>query len=145
MFAHILVPVDGSENSFAALDKAVALAGLTGAALSILTVYRHHSLLEASLSMVRPDDPGPMDDAMRGYAAEVAEKAKAHALAAGAEKVHAYVKNGAVARGIVAFSADRNADLIVMGGRGVGSAESYMLGSVSHKVTSLTKIPVMIV
>ncbi|SDY64805.1 universal stress protein [Citreimonas salinaria] len=145
MFKHILVPVDGSINSFAALDKAVGLAGLTGAVVSILTIYRHHSLLEASLSMVRPQDPRRFDDVMREYAKEIAEKAKAHALAAGAAEVHAFVRNGAIARGIVAFAKDREVDLIVMGGRGVGSAENYMLGSISHKVASLTQRPVMIV
>lgn len=145
MFKHILVPVDGSDNSITALDKAVELVKLTGAALSILTVYRHHSLLEASLSMVRPDDPRPMDDVMREHAAEVAENAKSHALAAGLDEARAFVKGGPVARGIVAFARDNAVDLVVMGGRGVGSAESYMLGSVSHKVTSLTDIPVMIV
>ncbi|WP_375258335.1 universal stress protein [Citreimonas sp.] len=145
MFSHILVPVDGSDNSFAALDKAVALSQLTGAVLSILTVYRHHSLLEASLSMVRKSDPRPFDDVMREHATEVAELAKARAVAGGVGEVHAYVRNGAVARGIVNFARDRAVDLIVMGGRGAGSAENYMLGSISHKVTSLTQGPVMVV
>lgn len=146
MFKHILVPVDGSDNALAALDKGVALAGLTGAALSILTIYRHHSLLEASFSMVRSgSDPRPMDDIMREYAAEVGEHAKAHAIKAGARDVHAFVKNGPVSRGIVSFSKEKGVDLIVMGGRGLGSAESYLLGSVSHKVTGLSACPVMIV
>ena len=60
MFSHILVPVDGSKNAMIALEKAVNLAALTGAKLSVLTVYRHHSLLEASFSMGRRADPGPI-------------------------------------------------------------------------------------
>jgi nucleotide-binding universal stress UspA family protein len=145
MFKHILVPIDGSDNALAALDKGVALAALTGAMLSILTIYRHHSLLEASFSMVRRDDPRPMDDIMREYATEVGEQAKRRAIEAGATDAHAYIKNGPVARGIVAFAKEKKADLIVMGGRGMGSAESYLLGSVSHKVTGLSVCPVMIV
>lgn len=145
MFKHILVPVDGSDNALAALDKGVALAGLTGAALTILTIYRHHSLLEASLSMVRRDEPRLMDDVMREYATEVAEMAKVRAIEGGAKDPHAFVKSGAVARGIVTFAKDKQADLIVMGGRGLGSAESYLLGSVSHKVTGLSACPVLIV
>ena len=145
MFKHILVPVDGSDNALAALDEGVALAGLTGAALSILTIYRHHSLLEASLSMVRGSDPRPMDDIMREFATEVSEQAKAHAIKAGATDVHAFIKNGPVARGIVAFAKDKKADLIAMGGRGIGSADRYLLGSVSHKVTGLSACPVLIV
>lgn len=145
MFNHILVPVDGSDNALAALDKAVELSGIVGARLSLITVYRHFSLLEASFSMVRHEDPGPMDDAMRAYAKEIAEHAKAHAVQAGATDPHAFVKNGPVARSIVAFARQHDVDLIMMGGRGVGSTESYLLGSVSHKVTGTSHCPVMVI
>ena len=144
MFKHILVPVDGSQNAAAALDKAIELRGLTGAEMTVLTVYRHHSLLEASLSMVRAENPGNMDDIMRGHAREVAEMSKARAAEGGGE-VRAYVKNGPVARSIVAFADEHDVDLIVMGSRGLGSVEEYLLGSVSHKVTSLAQCPVMVV
>jgi nucleotide-binding universal stress UspA family protein len=145
MFSHILVPVDGSKNAQAALDRAVELAGLTGAELSVLTIYRHHSMLEASFSMVRAADPGPIDDTQREYASEVAETAKRRAREAGAAKVRAFVRNGPVARGIVAFAREHGCDLIVMGGRGMGSIEGYLLGSVSHKVTGMADCPVMVV
>ncbi|MGS4943987.1 universal stress protein [Meridianimarinicoccus sp. RP-17] len=145
MFKHILVPVDGSDNALRALDKAVELCGIVGARLSLITVYRHFSLLEASFSMVRREDPGPMDDIMRDYAKEVAEHAKAHAIAAGAADPHAFVKNGPVARSIVGFARDHDVDLIVLGGRGVGSTENYLLGSVSHKVTGTSPCPVLVV
>lgn len=95
--------------------------------------------------MVRRDNPGPMDDIMRDHAREVAEHAKAHAVAAGARDPHAFVKNGPVARSIVAFAKEHDADLIVLGGRGVGSTESYLLGSVSHKVTGTSSCPVLVV
>ncbi len=145
MFRHIVVPVDGSRNALAALDKAAELKALTGAEMSILTVYRHHSMLEASLSMVRRDDPGNLDDAMREYAKEVAEAAKARALGQGATGARAFVRNGPVARGIVAFAEEHDADLIVIGSRGLGSIEGYLLGSISHKVTGTAPCPVLVV
>ncbi|MEJ8573599.1 universal stress protein [Microbaculum marinum] len=145
MFKHILVPVDGSENAISALEKAVELQTLTGGKLTILTIYRHHSMLEASFSMVRPQDPGNMDDIMRGAAREVAETAKARALELGSADVRAFVKNGPVARNIVAFAAEHDVDLIVIGSRGMGSIENYLLGSVSHKVTGTAKCPVLVV
>jgi nucleotide-binding universal stress UspA family protein len=145
MFRNILVPVDGSNNSMEALAKAIELAKLCGAALSVLTVYRHHSLLESSFAMVRPDEPGNMDDILRGHATQVAETAKARAIEAGVPGTRAFVKNGPVARGIAAFAKERGVDLIVIGGRGLGSTEAYLLGSVSHKVTGTAPCPVMVV
>lgn len=145
MFKHILVPIDGSENALAALEKAVDLQKLSGAKLTILTIYRHHSMLEASFSMVRPQEPENMDDIMRSAAKEAAESAKARAAELGASDVRAFVKNGPVARNIVAFAEEHDIDLIVIGSRGMGSIESFLLGSVSHKVTGMAKCPVMVV
>ena len=145
MFDHILVPHDGSKGGERALWKAVELAKLCGAALTVLTVYRHHSLLEASFSMVRPIEPGNMDDIMRSQCRDVAEFAKSVAADAGIERTRAFVKAGHPARTIIAFAKEHKCDLIVMGTRGAGSIENYLLGSVSHKVTGLAHCPVMTV
>ena len=145
MFKSILVPYDGSPNAEKALDKAMEMARLTGATLTILTVYRHHSMLEASLSMVRPTDPGNLDDIMSGYATEVANYAKKHVIEKGFNDVRAYVKSGPTSRTIVKFAKEHENDLIVIGSRGMGSMEGYLLGSVSHKVTGLSDVPVLIV
>ena len=145
MFERILVAVDGSEGSKKALRLAANLQKTCGSELLILTVFRHHSLLEASMSMVRPDDPESMDDSMRAYAKEVAEDAKAIAAEEGAERVRAFVKGGQPARTIVKFAEEHKADLIVVGSRGQGDMQGFLLGSVSHKVTSLASIPVMVV
>jgi nucleotide-binding universal stress UspA family protein len=102
-------------------------------------------MLEASFSMVRRDEPGLMDDNLREYACEVAEHAKSRAVELGATDARAFVKNGPVARGIISFAKENGVDLIVIGGRGLGSVESYLLGSVSHKVTGTSTCPVMIV
>ncbi len=145
MFSTILVAVDGSDGSKAALETAVRLAGLCGADLLILTVYRHHSMVESSVAMVRPTDPENLDDVMREHGREVAEEAKRQAAATGAERVRAFVKMGPPARTIVKFAKDHGADLIVVGSRGHGDMEGFLLGSVSHKVTSLSDIPVLVV
>ncbi|MBL3568092.1 universal stress protein UspA [Rhodovulum sulfidophilum] len=145
MFNSILVPYDGSAGAERALRQAVALARLCDAQLSVLTVFRHHSMLEASLSMVRKDEPGPLDDAMRGHAREVADYAKRLAREAGAEGTRAFIKAGPPARTIIRFAREHGNDLIVIGSRGLGSVENYLLGSVSHKVTGLADCPVLVV
>jgi len=144
MFQKILVPFDGSTNAETALKKAVELATLTGGEVLILTVFRHHSLLEASFSMVRPGDPGNMDDIMRSHAREVADHGKKIAQELGAGSVRAFIKTGQPARTIVAWAAEKEVDLIVLSSRGLGSVEGYLLGSVSHKVTALAKCPVLV-
>ena len=145
MFKRILVPFDGSKGGEQALVQAVELAKLTQAEIQVLTVYRHHSMLEASFSMVRASDPGNMDDAMRDHAREVAEHAKKLAQEHGGENVRAFVKAGQPARTIVRFATEHECDLIVLGARGMGSVEGYLLGSVSHKVTGLAHVPVLVV
>ncbi|WP_274427196.1 universal stress protein [Chelativorans sp. YIM 93263] len=145
MFKRILVPMDGSHGATKALDMAIQLQKGTEAELLLLTVFRHHSLLEHSTSMVRPEDPGSIDEALRGHAKAVADAAKKHAIEQGANAPRAFVKNGPPARTIVKFAKEREADLIVLGSRGLGDREGYLLGSVSHKVTSLAACPVLVV
>ncbi len=145
MFKKIVVAVDGSDGSKEALKIAVGLQKSGGGELLIVTIFRHHSLLEASMSMVRPDDPVNMDDVMRDYAKQVAEEAKEIAASEGASNVRAFAKSGQPARGIVKFAEEHGADLIVVGSRGIGDVEGFLLGSVSHKVTSLANCPVLVV
>lgn len=146
MFKKILVAVDGSEASKKALGKAVELQNLCASALIILTVFRHQSLLEGSLSMIKVDEPqNVVDDVMRDYAKEIVEGAKNHAIEAGSKDPRAFVKRGPPARTIVAFADEHDVDLIMIGARGNADIEKFLLGSVSHKVTSLAKMPVMVV
>lgn len=144
MFSNILVAYDGSVGAEGALGMAARLAKLCDAELTVLTVYRHHSLLEASFSMQRPDDPPNMDEIMREHARGVAEDGRAKATAAGVARVRAFVKGGQPARGIVSFAKEHGVDLIVVGSRGLGSVEGFLLGSVSHKVTGLADCPVLV-
>lgn len=145
MFKRILVPFDGSKCAMEALSVAVKLALKCDAELMLLTVYRHHAMLEASLSMVRATEPEKMDDVLHAHAREIVERGKADALRQGATGVRGFVRNGPVARGIIGFAEENGVDLIVLGSRGLGSVEHYLLGSVSHKVTGLAEMPVLVV
>lgn len=145
MYKRILVPYDGSNGAAEAVRHAVGLQKPLGSELIILTVFRHHSLLEASFSMQRPDDQGNVDDMMREHAREVAAAGKALAQKAGADEVRSFIKSGQPARTIIGFAKEHDADLIVIGSRGLGSVESFMVGSVSHKVTGLADCPVLVV
>ncbi|ODC04904.1 universal stress protein UspA [Terasakiispira papahanaumokuakeensis] len=146
MFKKILVPVDGSKLSIEALDKAVELQQLTHAELILLYVYKHHSLFEASLSMVRPEDVQIPDQSLREYAREIVTQAKDHAKAMGSEQVRGFVKSGRPSSTITKFAQKQEIDLIVMGSRGTtGDVDGMFLGSVSQRVASRAKCPVLVV
>jgi nucleotide-binding universal stress UspA family protein len=52
---------------------------------------------------------------------------------------------GPAAEAILSAAAIRNADLIVMGSRGMGSLKGMVFGSVSTKVSHYAPCPVMVV
>ncbi|MGQ7246412.1 universal stress protein [Halomonas sp. V046] len=147
MFNRILVAVDGSKGALKALEKAVGLQYLTGSELWVLCVFKHHSLLEASLSMVRPDKLDLPDDALKEYASEIAVHAKAHAVELGvpADKVRAFVKGGRPSRTIVRFARKRDCDLIVIGAQGTNGDSSLILGSVAQRVAGSAHAATMVV
>ncbi|MFD1008653.1 MULTISPECIES: universal stress protein [Oceanisphaera] len=147
MFNKIVVAVDGSASSLKAVEKAVQLQGLLPhAEIYLICVYKHHSLFEASLSIGRPVDMDIPDKVLSDYAKEVVTHAKEHAFGQGATQVRAFVKSGRPSKVIVRFAREKEADLIVVGTRGTHSdKDGILLGSVSHRVTSAAKCPVLVV
>lgn len=145
MFEKILLPVDGSEPALRALRVGADVAGRYGSELAVMCVYRHHSPLEASLSMVRPYEPGSPDKALNEYASTVVDEACRELAALGFKDVKKVVRRGPVARTIVKYAKEKGFSLIVLGSRGLGDVESFLLGSVSHKVTSLAECPCLTV
>lgn len=146
MFHKLLVAVDGSRAALNALDTAIEMQALTGAELLLLCVYKHHSLFEASLSMVRPQEIQIPDQALNDYAREVVEQAKLHAQQQGATSVRGFVKGGRPSKTIVNFAREKGADLIVLGTHGTHSdKDGMLLGSVSHRVASLAHCPTLVV
>jgi len=96
--------------------------------------------------MIKVEDAANViDDVQREYAKEIGEAAKALAIEKGSKDPHAFVKRGPPARTIVSFAKEHGADLIVLGSRGTGDIEKFLLGSVSHKVTGMSDIPVLVV
>ena len=138
MLSSILVAVDGSDHANKALDFAADLARRYDAALAVLSVYRHHSPLESSLSLVKAREATPTPDAVLSeLAREIVDAAVERAQASGARVGKGLVKRGPPARTIIQVGKELGADAIVLGSRGLGDLEGHLLGSVSHKVASL--------
>lgn len=138
-FNRIVVPVDGSDHALKALELACDLqAKYDGAELYVLSVYQHVSLLESSHSLVRTrEQPVPPDEALKRIAREIVNDSVTKAKAWGATGVIGVVKRGKPSRTILDFAKEKKADCIIMGGRGLGDVGGVLLGSVSHKVSSL--------
>lgn len=147
MFNRILVPVDGSKGALKALVKGVGLQQLTGAELYVLCVFKHHSLMEASLSMVRPARLELPDDALKEYATEIAVHAKSEAVGLGVDptRLRAFVKGGRPSRTIARFARKRECDLIVIGAQGTNGEKSLLLGSVAQRVAGSAHCPTLVV
>jgi nucleotide-binding universal stress UspA family protein len=146
MFSKIVVPVDGSEHALKAIDAAVELADKFGGEIALLNVARRAKYVgdidRFAQSEYRQAGSSFVSDEL---AKSILENAKTHARQAGRSDVKAEKREGNVARGIVDYAKDVGADAIVMGCRGLGDIDSLLLGSVSHKVSSLAPCTVVVV
>jgi nucleotide-binding universal stress UspA family protein len=145
MYKKILVAIDGSDMSLLALDHACILAKMFDSEIALVSVYRHHSFMESSLSMVRPSSPESLEDILSAYAKEVVNAGKIFVKSRGIDRVKGYVKKGQIAKQILSFAKNNEVELIVVGSHGQGDLSGYLLGGVSHKVTGLSNCPVLVV
>lgn len=133
VFAKILLSVDGSEPSARAVEKASALAETLGS--------------EVVVFHVRETLPGKYDMDLReeeaDLAGDVASELKAKGIKASSLRESAFY--GFTSRVVVAAAEQFEADLIVMGSRGRSDLAGVLLGSVTHKVLQLTRIPVLVI
>lgn len=140
MFKNILCAVDGSEHALKAAEIAADLAKQYGASLTFLTVSKELKMTpEVKRFMQVEHLTGSPQYVLDEMTDRVLADAKAQAKARGLKGVKSEVKTGSPARAIVAYADRTKADAIVMGGRGLGDIGGALLGSVSHKVSSLSK------
>lgn len=131
----IVVGIDGSEQSKAALRWALGQARLTGASVDAVTAWRYP--VSYGLAVL----PGELDmegDSVKALADAVGE---AGGGTPGAE-VRQLVGEGPAAE--VLLNASKDADLLVVGSRGLGEFRSAFLGSVSLACVIHAKCPVLV-
>ena len=141
MSGRIVVGVDGSPASKAALAWAVEQAGLTGASVEAVIAWHYPIMVAgmpyAPIAMVESADFG-----------EFATKVLSHAIAEmvdpdGPVKVSSVVREGNSAR--VLLDAADGAELLVVGSRGHGGFTEALLGSVSQACVHHARCPVVII
>lgn len=136
--ATILVATDGSKGSEAALSEAFDLAKRLGAKVLVASVAPPVSeLLGGSLYKEKTSEH-------LNRARTALDAARKMAEEAGVEGEFE-VFEGDAAEEIANIAESRNADLVVVGTRGLGSIAGSLLGSVSAGVIRRSKRPVVVV
>jgi nucleotide-binding universal stress UspA family protein len=146
MYRHILIPTDGSELAGRAVRHGLALAKAVGAKVTALTVEAPFDVYTVPASRVYE-----MSDAF----AEHAERAKAHAQkvlngvteqarTTGVACETVQIEQDHPYEGIIEAAERRGCDLIVMASHGRSGIAAIVLGSVTTKVLTHTKIPVLV-
>ena len=144
MFKSIVVGTDGSETATQAVHQAVELAKQIGAKIELVSAYEPVSdqrLREESTQV--PDDlqwmvnPREDVDATLREAAAVAEQAGV--------PVERFARQGDPADAILDVAEEQNADLIIVGNKGMTGAKRFLLGSVPNKVSHHAPCSVLII
>jgi nucleotide-binding universal stress UspA family protein len=138
-FQTILVPVDFSASSHAAVDLAADLAQAAGPAHIILA---HAYYLPADIEGLLPDDQGPLLDRLSKAATHELEGLLIGLQDRGISSEFLVVR-GYPERTITALAEDKGADVIVMGTRGRTGLAHIALGSIAERVVQTAKCPVI--
>jgi nucleotide-binding universal stress UspA family protein len=137
MYKRILLAIDGSEHSERATDQAASLAELSGASIKIVYVADYSKAMNDVLHTQSKED---LDLARREKLLPFEEKLEALGISFSVKILH-----GEPGPAIVDYANSSNADLVVIGSRGLNALQEMVLGSVSHKVVKRADCPVLIV
>ncbi|MDZ4825956.1 MAG: universal stress protein [Actinomycetota bacterium] len=147
MYTQIVVGTDGSASANIAVDAAVELARFSGATLHV--VHAHKILTASHLAMgaeggVMPIDLRETNDAAQAEAQRVCDDVVKRADAVGVN-AKAHCVGGDAADALIRVAGEANADLIVVGNRGMTGKKRFVLGSVPNKVAHHCTASVLIV
>ena len=132
-----VIATDGSEGAGQSLEQGFALASTVGAEVSVVYVRPSpNSFLGASYYQ-----DVIIEEAR--HARTVIDDAKVRASRYGVE-VDYEVLEGDPVDTVLALARSRDADLLVVGSRGLGTVSSVVLGSVSRAILNQANCPVLV-
>jgi len=140
MIKNILVPVDGSKDSYKAIELAANMANQNDATLHLFHVAEQFKVPEGLMDYIRTEGikETPNVIYLRSVENKIIVPAKDKAKEQGVKHIEANTITGDPAEKILNYAKQYDVDIIVMGSRGVGNDKSLMLGSVSTKVCHAT-------
>lgn len=138
MYRRVLLAVDGSPGTEAAVDAALDLATSYGAGLEALYVVDSSAVpLDAHSRRLLQE--------REDWARETLDAVVDRAAAADVDPVTGAVRRGVPHRVILDYVDERDCDLVVVGTHGREGVERFVLGSVSERVIRLSPVPVLAV
>jgi nucleotide-binding universal stress UspA family protein len=147
MYQHILIPTDGSELAEHAVTHGLSLAKSVGAKATVIVVIE--LWLGSQGPFMQPwsfQQVGEYAELAKKQAASVLDRAATAAKQAGVPCDTVQVEAVQPSyQAIIAAAEDKGCDLIVMGSHGRSGLAAVVLGSVTNKVLTHTKIPVLVV
>ncbi|WP_161958844.1 universal stress protein [Ferruginivarius sediminum] len=148
MYKRILAAVDGSPNSYRAVERAAIIAKTQNAELVLANVEPRQPVPESLRQFARVEhlDEGATET-WENIARAVLHRASSEATeAAGGElKIREETMIGDPADAILDAADAENPDLIVVGNRGFSQIKGLILGSVSQKLAANAHVDVLIV
>jgi nucleotide-binding universal stress UspA family protein len=144
LFERIVVGTDGSDTAAEAVRQATELARATEAKLEVVSAF--DPVPADRLREEQAEVPGDVAHAV-GPTEDVnvvLEAAAGGAKQAGVE-VQTHAREGDPADAILDVAEETNADLIVVGNKGMTGAARFLLGSVPNKVSHHAPCSVMII
>jgi nucleotide-binding universal stress UspA family protein len=144
LFDSIVVGTDGSETAKEAVRQATELAKTLDAQIHLVSAYEPVS--DSRLREERrevPDDLQWMVNPREDVDATL--RAAAESIEENGVEVSTYAREGDPADAILDVAEEKNADLIVVGNKGMTGAKRFLLGSVPNKVSHHAPSSVMII
>jgi nucleotide-binding universal stress UspA family protein len=139
----ILLATDGSEEAELAALRAVDLADATHSELHLVHVGVVPTFLKSYPGTL--GYYGKLYEEIEEVSRELLRKQSLRVKAAGGTVAGTHLRMGEVALEIVALAEELQADLIVMGSRGLGGVRRALMGSVSDSVVRHAHCPVLVV
>jgi nucleotide-binding universal stress UspA family protein len=138
MYKKILLATDGSEHSKRAAENAIHMASCSdGSKMEIIYVVDPNRAKSETLSNWNSVDTS---DKRKKRVEEVENMAKEAGI-----DYEVHILNGDPGPTIVEYANKNNADVVIIGSRGLNVLQEFVLGSVSHKVAKRANCPVLIV
>jgi len=142
MFSKLLVPIDGSEMAWHALDHAKALGEKFGSEITVVHVVQPYNTIPSidGSPLFIPRDIDDIQQTGKTLLQQAEEKMTGYPYS-----LETKIEFGYPAERILHLVKEGDYRMIVMGNRGLSGIAEFLMGGVVSRVTQHSTVPVLIV